>query len=199
VDATPSRRLETINPKEHAMTTTPIITRAELISILEVRCRSGAFAVTLETRTVPTMRKTGNPYAGDCFKLATINVFLNTIYGNAVNRQRVREGAVADFEAQPRKWGERIAGTCFVQHKGALYVEAKLERRIACSYETAAGQPISAESLAPFLPDRADAGEAHGVERAIILCDYKVENIVGVTLCGQHYSVTVDVEEKACN
>ena len=164
------------------------ITKAELISLLEVASRGGAFFATIETRTVPAMTKTCNPYVGNVVKLARVNVCGNFIYGSAVNRQRVREGAEPDFTAHPRKWGQRIAGTCFVEKEGQLYFEYKEERVLSKVYETLDGQVIPEDALRLFLRDR-DEGRAQGLDKAVRVRDPKIESIGAITLAGNRYEV----------
>ena len=165
------------------------MTQAQLISLLEIQSHRGAFPCTLTTIVEPKMRKTGNPRHGNCWKVSRVNVMANFIYGNAVNRQRVREGTDPDFQAQPRKWGERLPGTCFVAHKDKLYVEAKVERSLGRQYVDRDGKPIDAEAIAPFLPDRDGEGETQEIESVVIVRDYSLESIVGIVLAGQSFDV----------
>lgn len=169
------------------------LTQVELLDGLTAQ--HGAFVVTIETRTIPAMAKTGNPWAGNCVKLSRVNGILNWQYASAVNRQRDREGLIADFEAYPRKWGQRIAGTPLVQHKGRTYVELKVERSLGYQYETLDGQPIDPADLAPFL--RAPSETRQGVEREIILRDYALDSITALTYGGQRYEVESETEQPA--
>lgn len=167
----------------------PELTQGQLIGLLEVKSRSGAFMCTIETRTEPRMNKTGNSYAGNVVKLSRVNVALNFIYGNAVNRQRDREGSDCGFVAQPRKWGERVLKTCFVQHKGKLYVEAKVEKSLSHEYLTMDGRVVLDSEIEPFLQGHRSSAESQGVDREIILRDYSVDSIVAITVDGHRHVV----------
>ena len=166
---------------------TSVVSREQLIDGLADRCSRGAVICTIETVTDARLKKTGNTL-GPVFKRSIVNVVLNFRYEGAVNRQREREGIATDFEASPRTWGERISGTPFVQYKGKLYVEAKVQRSLSHAYELADGSPISAEDVRPFLPASRSEGR-QGVEREIILRDYSIDSIVGLTIDGERFDV----------
>ena len=152
----------------------------------------GATFATLVTRTKTKARKTGNPF-GDIFKVSCINVCLNHHYGNAVNRQQVREGGEGDFEVSPRKWGHRIPGTTMVEHNGAYYIEVKIEKMLGHQYETGSGEVLSDEVVAPFLPPSRleEQAEAQGVEKAVILRDYNLSSVRAITVKGETYNITL--------
>ncbi len=163
------------------------MTPSELI--VRLSAIRGACPVTIETRTVPTMRKTGNPYAGNVVKLSRVNGMVGWHYAASVNAQRVREGGSADFDAVPRKWGERVASTPFVVHNGRVYLELKVERSLGHEYQTVAGQPVPVDALAPFLPAQRPDNGRQGVEREVVLRDYAIDSIAAVTLNGQRHVV----------
>lgn len=174
----------------------PTLSRAELVE--KMQNRRGAFVATIVAETVPAMRKTGNPYVG-ATKISRVNGLLNWIYENAVNRQRCREntpvdanGEVEHFEAAPRKWGQRIRRddgtvTPLVEHKGKHYVELKVERSLGYEYRHN-GQPVDAEAIEEFLPDRKE-GARQEVENPVILRDYSIENIRQITIDGIVYEI----------
>jgi len=71
-----------------------------------------------------------NPMQGRVTKLMTdaqVMCFSNSnsnAYENMVRRRLAAEGKAAeDFVLGPRAWGERIPGTCFVEHTGKQYLE----------------------------------------------------------------------------
>ena len=169
------------------------ITRAELISIIEMRSRSGCFAVTIDAKTMPKMRKTNNPYFGKVFKVSRVNGMLNWIYQNAVNRQRTREGNEADFEVKPRHWGTRTPHTPFVTHVKddvqKLYLELKVERSLEHSYVDDAGNLFDKAKIAEFLPATKDEGQAQGLDKAVILRDYDIENVTAIAVDGITYQI----------
>jgi len=71
-----------------------------------------------------------NPMQGRVTKLMTdaqVMCFSNShsnAYENMVRRRLAAEGEAAeDFVLGPRAWGERVPGTCFVEHQGKQYLE----------------------------------------------------------------------------
>lgn len=146
----------------------------------------GATFATLVTKTNARLRKTGNPF-GDVSKISRVNVTLGFQYEAAVNRQRVREGAEADFEAMPRQWGERIPGTVLVTHKGKCYLETKVERTFDTKYFTAEGKELSADDVRPFLPPKGESRQE--CEKEIIVRDYALDSIWSLVMKGETYMV----------
>ena len=156
-------------------------TLAELKSALLER--KGTTFVTIIAETDPKLRKRGNPYAGKVTKRSRVNGAIGWIYGNGVNRQRIREGLEPDFEAFPRKWGERIKGTPFVEHKGNTYLELKVERVLGTEY-LLDGEPIDRSLIEEWLPKRKPEGERQQVENPVILRDYNLANIKAIAFDG---------------
>lgn len=164
------------------------ISEQQFIDGLTDRAKRGCFALTIETLTSIAARKTGNPY-GLIFKRAKINGMANWIYENSVNAQRSREGITADFEAHPRNWGARIDGTPLIVHKGQMYLELKVQASLGYTYETADSTPLANALVEPFLPAKRDESGRQGTEKAVILRDYKICNILSATIDGQTYQI----------
>lgn len=162
------------------------ISRENLVSLL--RGVKGAKPVTIVTETDPGKSK---KHKGICVKQSTVNGIANWHYEKAVNRQRQREGKTADFEVKPRKWGERIQGTPLVEHKGNFYLEMKVERVLDTRYFLTTDEgyvPTTKEAVADHLrPSRGAPNQ--GVDRDVILRDYKVESIVTLRMGGREYQV----------
>ena len=92
-------------------------------------------------------------------------------------------GEIETFVAEPRKWGVRRDGTPFVDHKGATYLEVKVERSLHCEYRLDDGTPVDASIVEPWLPSRVE-GRRQMVDKPVILRDYKMENLREVTVNG---------------
>lgn len=150
----------------------------------------GAKILTLETETQPKMRKTGNPFLG-AVKVAQVNCVVNFNYANSVNKQRVREDKEADFEAEPRKWGERIQGTPIVEHKGQYYLEAKIEN--SKSKFILNGQEIPEDQIQPYL--YSSKSSRQGVEKEVKLRDFKLDSVKGIKYQGKHYEIVSSLSE----
>lgn len=162
------------------------ITRQQMIDALNGM--KGARIISIVTMVDARLRKTDNPFQG-VRKISGVNGVINWNYEKAVNRQREREGTEGNFEAHPRKWGQRIEGTPFVAHKDELYLELKVESTDTPTYVDSAGNVIEKEKIKAFLPTQSSNAEHQGVEKEIILRDYKVSGITQITYGGNTYLV----------
>lgn len=164
------------------------ITKQRLVGLLgEIK---GATFATLITETDARLRKTGNPY-GNVRKVSRVNVCLGFKYEAAVNRQLVREGAAADFQAAERAWGEHVEGAPLVENKGKLYLNAKVERSLGHEYFAEDGTPLSHADVAPFLP--AKGANRQGTEKEIIVRTYSLDSIRSLAYGGEQYVLLQDV------
>ena len=142
------------------------------------------------TRTIPAMRKTGNPFHGNVFKIADVNIQAGFEYINSVNNQLAREGKTPDAEAKPRKWGQRIKGTPLVEHTNKagvyrLYLEAKCESVNSVRYEDGEGNAIDKADIAEWLQERpAKSSTQANVDKEIILRDYALDSIEWIAIDG---------------
>jgi hypothetical protein len=155
-----------------------------------LRAQRGARPVTIEARTKPATCKHAadgrvNPFTG-LIKVSVVNGIANWHYEPAVNRQREREGKPVDFEALPRKWGNREKGSPLVEHKGKLYLELKVEKSLGHRYFEN-GVEVPAEEVEPFL--RPASKSRQEVDREIILRDYSITSIEAATINGERYKV----------
>lgn len=170
--------------------TVQAIREDQLVDLM--RNNKGATAVTIVARTEPDMRKTGNPYIGQVFKVSRVNGMIGFRYENAVNNQLGREGEAKDFVAQPRKWGVHIDGTPLIEHKGNYYVEMKVEKSLDSRYEDGAGNELENDVLdlvKQFIPVK-NKPATQGTEKEVICRDYKVSTILSLTYRGTCYLVT---------
>ena len=163
------------------------ITRLELVSrMMESK---GAKPVTIVAETTPKLvggAATLARFPG-LRKVSRVNGFIGWNYTNSVNNQRAREGNDETFVAHPRKWGERLQGTPLVSHKGEYYLELKVERSLGHRYFTDTRE-VSHEEIAPYLSEKRESARQE-TEKAIILRDYKVSNIVGMTIAREELIV----------
>lgn len=110
----------------------------------------GCQPVTLYTRTKANL--TGGkscPYQG-AIKLSIVNGMVGGYYQNAVNNALERMGADPDFVPGPRKWGNRVPGTPFVEHRGKRYVEIHVKNTTVVRYEKD-GEVIDRKDIEPYL------------------------------------------------
>lgn len=163
----------------------------------------GSTAVSLIARTDPRMRKGKkpdlNPWFGLVAKVSHVNGLIGFKYQNSVNNQRAREGHGEEFEALPRTWGERIAGTPLVKHNDTFYLEIKCEKSIRSEFRHVdTNEKIDRETLQPWLPKRRES-QRQQVEREIILRDYKLTSIVELRMHREIYVLDTEpiVSKKA--
>lgn len=160
--------------------------------------RGGAKFVTFTARTDARLKKTDNPF-GKVFKTSRVNGVINWSYGRAVNRQRGREwdGTPDErpdrFQPYPRKWGQRLPNLPFVQYKGRVYLEVKVQRAETLGYTDEAGDPLLPEMITPFLPKVSSNADHQEVDREVVLRDYDLANIVEIAFDGATYTVDTTV------
>jgi len=146
--------------------------------------RPGSQFVSFVTETVPTMRKTNNPYYGRVTKRATINGLINFNYENSVNNQRLREEKVADFKALARTWGAHVGDTPLINKDGTLYVNVKVQSVKDVVY-LLDGKPVSGnlvEAIKDFCPSK--GGTRQDVDKEVVVRTYKLDSIVRATING---------------
>lgn len=187
-----------------ATQTIATMTRAELIETMHHL--RGARIVTLHTEVEPAIKKPKTSWmAGRILKRSKINCVINFHYSNAVNKQREREAAplmehplvlagvatieVEYFEALPRKWGTRIDGTPLITHKGEWYLETKVERVYDTEY-LLDNKPVDKSEISEYLVERGGESARQGVEKQIILRDYKVSSLRAITMGGKIILIT---------
>lgn len=170
------------------------LSQNEFESIL--RTLRGSVICTIVSKTIPDMRKTGNPYIDQIYKLSIINGVINWSYQGAVNKQRLKEsqpldgeGLVEYFEPAPRQWGTRIPHTPLVEHKGRKYLEVKVENSRSEVRWILDDSTIDISLLEPFLRQPSKSNRQQ-IEKEVILRDYALENIIGVQLKGVFYTIS---------
>lgn len=168
--------MTTINKEESSMADNrPTITLGDFRQALQDR--TGATFITIIAETEPKMNKRGNPYLGRVTKRARVNGSIGGYYPDMVNHQRAREGLEVDFKAVPRLWGVRIVGTPFVEHRGNLYLEMKVERVLSSEY-LLDGEPVDRAILDPWLPVRKKSESSRqGVDKDVVIRDYMLTRI----------------------
>lgn len=97
------------------------INHSELLNLL-INLK-GATICSLNTTTIPRMKKGGNPLANAEVKKVSyrINYQFGYSYENAVGNRLKGQGCEADFKAEPLKWGEWLVPNKVITHKGSLY------------------------------------------------------------------------------
>lgn len=168
-----------------------IVTVSEAVSIISRTVR-GTMAVSIDAVTVPEMRKTGNPYAGRITKSCRMDGMIGFDYENSLNNQAAREGK-EDRDAKARKWGVLTADRIFVTHKGAWYLQMKVQSTDTPVYRDDMGNEIAKDTLAPFLPAKsAPSSTQSDLDKEIIVRDVKMSNVKGMRFNGGEYEIIPD-------
>lgn len=153
---------------------------------------AGGTFVGMDTLTSVTL--TGgkkNPLQGRVTKRmtgATVMCFSNTngsAYDAMVRRRLEAEGKdPSTFELGPRAWGERIAGTPFVEHKGAHYLEVIFLHAGKTQY-LLDGKEVD-ETEIEGLPAKRE-GEQGGLENKVVIRTFALESIVALRANGKEW------------
>ena len=139
----------------------------------------------IETRTVPTMRKTDNPHFDNCFKVSKVKVKLNINYGQEVKFQQVRENVVVEFTAKPKtNKVHKISGSPFAKHEttGELYLPVIVITSLEYRYEDNNGKTIDKDAIKEFLREQKMSATqiAAGITKEVIYREYKLSSIKGL-------------------
>lgn len=154
----------------------------------------GATFVGMDTET-PVKLKGGkrNPQQGRVTKVmrgAQVMSFSNTngsAYAAMVKRRLEQEGKDAhSFEVGARAWGERIAGTPFVEHKGSHYLEVIFLTAGETEYRLD-GQPVDASEI-EGLPPKPESNGQGGLDRQVVIRTFKLENVTELRAYGLQWN-----------
>ena len=132
-----------------------------------------------------------NPQQGRVTKQmtgASVMCFSNTngsAYNAMVLRRLEQEGKdPASFELGPRAWGQRIAGTPFVEHNGKHYLEVIFLRAGAVQYMLD-GKAVDSTEI-EGLPEKRE-GEQGGLENKVVIRTFAMDSIVALRANGQEW------------
>lgn len=179
------------------------VTQEELVEKVKLAHKLGSKPISITSVTIPKQSKK-NPYY-PIYKVSQLNGFLNFDYPRSVNARRELEGKEPDFIPQPRKWGkiyiddEGKSYPGLIVNNGLYYVQIKVQHTRDPIYIATAAtglQVLDPESAKDLITPSADPGESQGLDVGVIVRDYKVENIVGVSLANKEYRVSDISEEK---
>lgn len=149
----------------------------------------GVTPISFCAKTDARLRKTGNPLNLPVFKKSVVNGMVGYNYENSVNRQRLREDGVPDFEAESRKWGVRIHPS-IVEHKGKYYLTVKVQKVLEDpTYFDANGNELPKASVAPFLAP-ISSNPRQELANEVIHREYSVDNLVDIRIDGKDIVLT---------
>ena len=133
-----------------------------------------------------------NPMQGRVTKRmegATVMCFSNAnsnAYENMVKRRLVAEGKNADdFQLGERAWGQRIAGTPFVEHNGKHYLEVIFMRAGNTVYFLD-GQPIAKANI-EGLEDAPEGNGQGGLDDKVVIRTFALDSVIALRANGTEW------------
>jgi hypothetical protein len=140
---------------------------------------------TVVMRTPVKLKKTGNPYQ-EVFKVQTVVVDLNVSYEQKVNEERmIQNGDTSEtFKAQARKWGVHVNGA-IIEKEDKFYLSAIEVSKIGTPIYEHNGSTLEHAQIEPFLPSVSASSGKHGLEEAVKYRNYKLDNIIGLSIDGK--------------
>lgn len=147
--------------------------------------------VDLDSDLDSKMRKTGNPFLGiGAIKRMTLNGILGYIYGDAVNRQALKEGKEIR-EAKMHPWGDMDKKHLFRIHRKTLkpYLSMKVEKTDVHGYFDRNGNPIDKKEIEQFIPEKSVSSTQADLQKEIIARDYNLDNIKKIRAFGNEFEL----------
>lgn len=175
-----------------------VVTAEKLEKVVEGLVK-GTTAVSVVSETAVRMvkkhreTKEVNPFIG-AIKRQKKNGLIGFDYQNSVNNQAEREDK-EEREAKSRTWGILSESRLFVHHKGASYLQLKLQSVTDTVY-LLNGVEISEESLKPYLSSSSPSSTQDDLEKQVIVNDIKMENIKAMTMMGETYVLSHGVTDQ---
>ncbi len=166
---------------------TPIRTKRATVEKLRAILADikGAKPISFVAMTEVDLLKTDNPF-GKVFKVSRVSAFTGTNYENAVNRALVKAGEQPTFEAEKRRWGQRLS-SALVEHKGSFYLPAQILKARSSMYLTRDRRgrlvPVDKKLIEPYMPAKKESPVP------ITYRDYALSSIVSFNGEGQRLSI----------
>jgi hypothetical protein len=179
------------------ITPTVLVTLSQEQLIGELCQLKGAAFISLVYDAPPSkMRKTGNPYAGNCRKISNVNGMVNFNYDEGVLRRLEKEGKSPDDFKQGTSWHTpflidgRLTPICKHKTTNQPYLRFMFLKSVSCEYRTLDGTPIDEKKIQPFLPEKSGyENQGLSEENILIFLTYSLENIRQITFGGQTYQI----------
>lgn len=152
----------------------------------------GCTFVSLRAVVRPTMRTTGNPYAGRVLKVVSAAGVLNFRYSRVVNLQRIREARPADFVAKPRQWGEHLNDRPIIRHvddagRVSYYLDIKIQSRTDQFRLIDSGAVVTRDQLEEWLP--AYPKTRQELTKKVAMRDFRIEHIAELRINGELWQI----------
>lgn len=152
----------------------------------------GSFGICVETQTIPTMNKTGNPFVGRVVKRTRYaNIAIGYDYENTVNARLLREGKPATFRSQTPKgmhWAEGLKSLFLQADKNAdqyyLRLTFMANTKPTSDYlvDGREATPEEVKEFSAFFPEKTSNASHQGLseEHEVRVVNPKIENIVRI-------------------
>ena len=112
--------------------------------------------------------------------------------GDEAQAEALEAAGPQTHELQPRKWGERLAGTPFIRHNGQLYLEMRMQKEgpaktlVETTYLDENGNEVSKEALTPWVKPKR---ESEADPQTFYYREYRMDHVVEVRSGGEVYIV----------
>ncbi len=152
----------------------------------------GSTFVSVRAVVRPTMRTTGNPFAGRVLKVVSAAGVLNFQYSRVVNLQRIRESRPSNFVAKPRQWGEHIKDCPVIRHVDAAgrvsyYLDIKIQSRTDQYRLIETGAVVTRDQLEEWLPPYPKTRQ--GLTKKVSMRDFRIEHLAEIRIHGEVWQV----------
>lgn len=168
-----------------------VINKVDFVKMFDEK--KGAIMLAVSLETVPSMRKTDNPYINGTTKTVSLSGITGFDYENVVNMQLMREGKEPIFDANPLPWGKHdnayiISNLDKKTGKTKFYVQMKVQGSSDPVYRHN-GEYIEKVVLEPFLPKRTMSATQEDVEldKEVVVRTVSVDNIKTVRMGGEEF------------
>jgi hypothetical protein len=157
----------------------------------------GAVVLGLDFTTIPKdLHKTGNPFwdkpkkKWNIVKQTHLTAIVDFNYENAVNGRLKKEGKESDFEAMPRSWGVRMAGTPYmVEHTNKDGIYRRYLSICCCGYPKSKYFAVSPNfrevpksEIEAFIPPEPEGRQ--GLDKTVIYRDVACDSINEISYLG---------------
>ena len=176
----------------------PVVKNITLDQLVEgLMAQRGAKFISFTHDKEPSkMRKTGNPFVGDCFKWQKVSGQLNFHYDLAVLKQLEKEGKSADSFKQGESWHEpiiRADGTLtpFCRSKKdprKIYLRFRLLNVCDVRFHNAKGETLDADEVRKFIPENSSYSN-QGTSETIKFMTWGIDEIKSLTIDGIDYRI----------
>lgn len=107
------------------------------------------------------------------------------VYEFMVKKRLIEEGKdFTEFELKARPWGTRIGDTCFIEHKGEIYLEIIYEKSGKTIYYLD-GEEISEDEIQGLPEKKVNEDSQAGLENKVIIRTVKISSIERIRSKGE--------------